>query len=126
MSYSGSIWRDPGQDLSCFRTCSSCFRCQDKGSKPMCNRCSGRSDPELKRDPHDIDDQCRCKEGILQFRLRNGRLIKTDLPGDPFGGEVKNASKMSAHEREWQQWLNEQRERRNDPSFDPIEVIENE
>lgn len=91
----------------------------------MCNRCSGRHDPDLKRDPHDIDDRCRCKEGIIQLRLKSGKLLQAPINRDPFGGETTSApTKKSRDERDWESYLEEEREKRNDPNWNPVQVTE--
>lgn len=117
--FSGSQWRNPST-LPCWSTCSSCFRCEDKGKYAQCNRCSGRHDTEGQRDPYDHDDRCRCKEGVLQYRLKNGQMIKRNFQSDPFKGKVMTDA-QSADERDWESYVNEQRERLNDPDFDPIQ-----
>jgi len=117
--YSGSIYRNPGT-LPCFVMCSSCYRCQDKGKYDKCNGCSGRWDEEGKRDPHDIDDQCRCKEGILQYRLKNGKMVKNKLPNDPFQESV-DTNQETEDERDWESYLQDKREQLNDPEWDPIQ-----
>lgn len=119
MTYSGDIWRNPS-DLSCFKACTSCFRCEDKGKYAKCNRCSGRHDPEMERDPYDIDDKCRCTEGILQLRTKDGRFIKTKFPHDPFDGNVKTDA-VSQDEQDWNDYLYEMRSKYDDPDWDPIQ-----
>lgn len=121
MSYSGSRWTNPS-DLSCFKACQSCFRCEDKGTKSMCNRCSGRHDPEMKKDPYDTEDQCRCREGLLQYRVKSGQLIKTELKRDPFGGTIETHNAVTEDEKEWEDYLQSERERRNDASWDPVTI----
>lgn len=119
MTYSGSIWRNPS-DLSCFKACSSCFRCEDKGKYAKCQRCSGRHDPEMERDPYDPDDACRCSEGVLQLRTKDGRLIKTKFPHNPYKGKVTTDPKTT-DEEDWERYLYEMRSKLDDPTWDPIQ-----
>lgn len=112
-------YHDNPSQLSCFQMCRSCFRCSDKGSMPACNSCSGRHDPELKREPHDQMDRCRCAEGIMQYRLQNGRLMVRKFMSDPFGGKVVTDAETQ-DERDWSAYITEQRERMDDPDWDPI------
>jgi len=117
--YSGNKRENPSQDRPCYSACSSCLRCEDKGKYAACNRCSGRHDPNLIRDPHDIDDRCRCSEGILQYRLQNGRLIKKRFHSNPFVGQVVTDAETK-DEQDWRQYVTEQREKFDDPTFDPV------
>jgi len=117
--FSGTHWKNPST-LPCWSTCASCFRCEQKGRYPECNRCSGRHDTEGQRDPYDIDDRCRCTEGILQYRLKNGRLILKHFYSDPFAGQVMTDTE-TADEMQWRQYVTEQREKMNDPTFDPVQ-----
>lgn len=116
--FSGSIWRNPSS-LSCWEMCPSCFRCANKGKYAACGRCSGRHDTEGIRDPYDIDDQCRCKEGILQLRTKQGVMIQRQFYSDPFGGSVVTDAETD-DERQWNQFVTERREALNDPTFDPV------
>jgi hypothetical protein len=116
--FNGAIRRNP-TDLDCWKSCLSCFRCEDKGKYDKCNRCSGRSDEELRKEPHDIDDRCRCKEGILQVRTQKGQLVQAKMPSDPFAGVVKHDPRTQ-DESDWQAYLDQQRERLNDPYWDPV------
>lgn len=117
--YSGAKWENPS-DLPCWDTCLSCFRCENKGQYAQCNRCSGRHDPEGHRDPYHIDDRCRCREGILQYRLKNGHMIQRKFYSDPFAGKVVTDAE-SQDEQEWNRFVDEQREKLDDPNFDPIQ-----
>ena len=108
-------------ELDCFRMCGACKRCGDKGRYAKCQSCSGRVDPELRREPHDIDDQCRCKEGVFQFRLQNGRLIQKRYSQDPFQNTVKYEP-YTEDERDWDSYVNSQRERFDDPNWDPVTI----
>lgn len=117
--YSGSIYRNPST-LPCFSLCSSCFRCEDKGKYEKCNRCSGRHDPLGKKDPYDDRDRCRCREGILQIRLKNGQLMVRQFQSSPYGGEVQTDAE-SQDERDWNSFISEKREQLDDPTYDPIQ-----
>lgn len=87
-----------------------------------CNGCSGRDDPtRTKHDPYDIDDRCRCSEGILQARLQSGQLIQYRYQNNPFGGGTKPRD-LTEDERAWQEYVRQQRERMNDPNFNPVEI----
>jgi len=116
--YSGARYENP-TTLPCFSACSSCLRCDDKGKYEKCNRCSGRHDPDAIRDPHDIDDRCRCTEGILQYRLQTGKLIQKKFLSNPFKGKVETDAE-TPDEQDWRQFVTEQREKLNDPTFDPV------
>lgn len=107
----------------CYVTCKACTRCDAKGTYAKCNSCSGRHDPQGKWDPYDIDDKCRCTEGILQIRLQNGKLIGTKYPGDPFGGTV-TTEQRSADEEDWNSYLKDQREILNDEHWDPVQFTD--
>ena len=113
--------RENPAELSCFRACKACARCEDKGRYARCNWCSGRHDPELRRDPYDEDDHCRCTEGILQWRTQEGRFIQIKYPHNPFAGKVELEPK-SQDELDWEMYLEQQRERFNDPEYDPITI----
>lgn len=106
-------------ELDCYRTCSVCSRCEDKGRYAKCGSCSGRFDPKLKWDPKDIDDQCRCREGILQVRLQNGKLIQARYPDNPYNKTVKH-DPITQDEKDWDAYLDAQRELHDDPNWDPI------
>lgn len=114
-------------ELNCFLSCASCTRCSEKGRYAKCQHCSGRHDPSLRKDPYDIDDVCRCNEGILQWRVNSGKekgmLVQRRLKSDPFGGQVKTDA-VSQDERDWNAYLKEKREIMNDPNWDPIIVEE--
>lgn len=116
--FSGAKWENPST-LPCFSTCASCFRCENKGQYDKCNRCSGRHDPEGQRDPYHIDDRCRCSEGILQYRLKNGHMIMRHFHSDPFAGKVVTDAE-SQDEKEWNAYVDEQREKYNNPDWDPV------
>lgn len=118
MSFRG---RENPAELPCFRTCTACFRCEDKGRYAKCTSCSGRNDPVLKRDPHDHDDYCNCSWGVLRWRTQEGRLIITQYPGNPYKGSVRFDDKTQ-DEIEWEQYVYEMREKFDDEHFDPITV----
>jgi len=116
--FSGAIYRNPST-LPCWSACASCFRCEDKGKYDACGRCSGRHDPEGRRDPYDHRDLCRCKEGILQYRVKDGRFIVKQFLSSPFKGQVVTDA-VTNDEEDWKQYVTEQRERLDDPTFDPV------
>lgn len=103
----------------CWQTCMSCYRCGDKGRYAKCTSCSGRHDPQRKRDPYDIDDTCRCTEGVLQIRLQTGKLVRRRFAQDPFAGSVK-VDTETEDERDWGSWIKEKREQLDNPHFDPV------
>lgn len=111
-------------DKYCFQMCKSCYRCADRGSKAECQSCSGRHDPDVKRYP-DPDDYCDCRNGILRYRLQNGRLIIQKFHHNPFGGKVTSEA-QTADERDWQSFLNTAREKLDDPNWDPIQFVDGE
>jgi hypothetical protein len=106
-------------DLSCFDLCQSCFRCENKGTFAKCQHCSGRHDPELRRDPYDIDDICRCSEGILQYRTQRGIMIQRRFLSNPYGGKVKTDA-VSTDEDDWNSYINEKREALGNEDWDPV------
>lgn len=120
--YSGARREDP-VDLPCFSACTACFRCEDKGKYSKCARCSGRHDPLLRRDPYDIDDRCRCSEGILQLRMQDGKLVQHKYPHNPFGGAIQQDVK-TRDERDYDAHVRGMREKLNDPNYDPVRVTE--
>lgn len=120
MSYK---YREDPSRLQCFKACMSCLRCEDKGKYDKCRSCSGRADPAATKDPYYIDDRCRCKEGIIQVRAKNGKLIQGKYPHNPFDGRLTNA-KVTEDEKEYLEWLREERERRDDPTWTPIHRTE--
>ena len=109
--------------LPCFTLCTSCYRCQDKGKYDKCSSCSGRHDPDMKRDPYHRDDRCRCKEGILQYRTQTGRFIVRKFLSNPFKGKVKTDAETQ-DERDWNSYITEQRENRGDVSWDPVQFTD--
>jgi hypothetical protein len=84
-------YRDPFAK-SCWKTCGSCGRCSNKGTRPECRSCSGRVDEYGQKVPH-IDDLCRCAEGILQLVSKEGKMYQVRMPNDPFKGKVTHEGK---------------------------------
>lgn len=110
-------------DRSCWQMCTACMRCAWKGSMAKCNTCSGRHDPLQRRDPTDIDDYCRCREGILQFRLQTGKMIQRRYKSDPYGGKVRTDAETK-DEQEWNQYIKESREKLDDERWDPVRLTD--
>jgi hypothetical protein len=106
----------------CWAFCSSCNRCQDKGRYSKCVSCSGRYDPLGKTDPHP-DDFCDCKNGVLRWITREGRLIITRFKSNPFKGKVKY-EKKTQDERDWDSYVKDMREKLGDPHFNPITIVD--
>lgn len=107
-------------DKPCWETCKACFRCANKGTMRKCDSCSGRHDPLLRRDPYDIDDACVCATGVLRMRLKRGKLAIAKYPNDPFGGVTKT-DRETEDERDWNAYVDSQREVRGDEDFDPLQ-----
>lgn len=120
MSAKGS-YKNPTENL-CWTFCSSCSRCQDKGRYSKCKSCSGRYDPEGVIAP-DPDDYCDCKNGVLRWRTKEGRLIMTNFKTNPFKGQVKY-EKKSEDERDWDSYVSDMREKMNDPDWNPITIVD--
>lgn len=108
-------------DKDCWVFCTSCNRCQDKGKYSKCNGCSGRYDPEGRMDPHS-EDFCDCKNGVLRWKTQQGKVIMTRFKTNPFKGEVKY-EKKSEDERDWDSYVNDMREKMNDPNWNPITIV---
>ena len=106
----------------CWTLCTSCTRCGDKGRYTKCNQCSGRYDPFGEVVP-DQGDFCDCKNGTLRWKTQEGRLIMTKFKTNPFKGQVKY-EKISEDERDWDSYVNDMREKMNDPNFNPITITE--
>jgi len=106
----------------CWAFCSSCNRCQDKGRYTQCNSCSGRYDPDLKI-AVDNDDFCDCKNGVLRWKTKQGRLVMTRFKSNPFKGQVKY-EKKTEDERDWDAYVKDMREKLDDPSWNPITIYE--
>ncbi len=111
-------YRDP-LDRHCWRTCMSCRRCSNKGSRPECHSCSGREDEFGQKVPN-IDDKCRCTEGILQLVTKDNRFLQVKMLSNPFKGTIKRDA-ITEDERDYEEYLKSERERRNDKSWDPIQ-----
>lgn len=105
-----------GADQRCFRVCRSCLRCEDKGRYAKCASCNGRVSSDRPAHP---DDYCRCSEGVLQVRTKDGRIIQRKFMSSPYGGEVKTDAE-SQDEREWNSYIEEKREELFDPNWDPV------
>jgi len=106
------------KDKHCFKLCTSCMRCSDKGIKVGCDNCSGRLDTYGQRIPHS-DDYCDCTRGVMRWVTKEGRLVVRRYMSDPFGAMVKTDT-VSKDEEDWNAYLNEKREELNDPTFNPI------
>lgn len=111
------------QERPCFEVCRSCFRCDAKGSRdcPHPYSCSGHIETPKghKWSDDDIDDQCRCKEGVIQVRLKDGRLVRRRYLSSPFETKVMTDAETQ-DDRDWNAYVDEQRELRDDPFFDPL------
>ena len=114
-------YRNP-QEKWCFRPCMSCMRCSQKNCMQKCNGCSGRIDPEGTREP-DPDDFCACTQGVLRWVTQEGQLIVSKFQNNPFSGSV-NVKTMTEDERDWEAYLEDMREKLDDPNYDPIKVYE--
>lgn len=110
-------YRDPFT-RSCWETCGSCGRCSRKGTRSQCVGCSGRVDEYGQKVPH-IDDRCRCTEGILQLVNKEGKMYQVRLPNNPFKGKVTH-EKKTQDEQDYESYLKEERERRDNPTWDPV------
>ena len=104
----------------CWETCQACFRCEAKGSYAKCDGCSGRFDMNGRVVPHE-DDKCRCREGVLQYVKDNSQLIQVKYKTNPFVGKVirKDATQ---DQRDWETYVNDLRERHQDPDYEPVEI----
>lgn len=109
-------------EKDCWTTCTSCYRCADRGRFAKCEACSGRADPNRRIYP-DPDDYCDCKNGILRYRAQNGRQLLARLSGNPFAGKVVSTP-MDSDERDWEAYLTEVREKRDEPDWDPIQFYD--
>lgn len=121
MVTSRHTYRDPMQK-SCFRQCGSCLRCQNKGMKTECDPCSGRPDEGGERIPH-TDDFCDCRNGVMRWMTKEGQLIVRRYGSNPYKAEVKTDA-VTADEHDWNAYLNERREKLNDPTWNPVRVTE--
>ena len=109
-------------DKQCWSFCSSCNRCQDKGRYTKCGSCSGRYDP-LGRIDECREDFCDCRNGVLRWKTKEGKLIITRFKTNPFKGEVKY-EKKSEDERDWDSYVDDMREKMDDQNFNPITIYE--
>lgn len=105
----------------CFTACPSCFRCADKGRYTKCNKCSGCMDPAGKIDV-DPEHFCDCAQGVFRWRTKEGRLIIKRYNRNPFAGEVKSLPD-SQDKRDFQAYLQEYREKMENPYVSPISVM---
>lgn len=63
---------------------------------------------------------CRCREGVLQYKTQKGKLIVARLPNNPFKeGKVIQEAKTS-DERDYDSLLASQREASGNPNWDPV------
>lgn len=106
----------------CFDACSACFRCDQRGKYAKCAGCSGHHDPFGTIDPHP-DDTCTCAEGVLRFIDSKGELHLVRYRNNPFAGTV-TLMNQTEDEREWDAYVNDIREKINDPHFNPVEVVD--
>jgi hypothetical protein len=102
----------------CWVYCGSCGRCGDKGRYTKCNKCSGRYDPNGKIDVNN-DDFCDCKNGVLRWKTKQGRLIVTRFKSNPFAGKV-SYEKKSQDEMDWDSYVSDMRNKMGDPNWNPI------
>ena len=107
---------------ACWETCSVCGRCNKKGTSacPLPNSCSGRIDPYGQTDPHP-DDWCDCKNGVLRWKAKKGNVIMVRYPKNPFVSTVQHEHKTE-DERDWDSYLNDAREKLDNPDSNPIQV----
>lgn len=106
---------------SCWSYCFSCGRCSDKGKYDKCKGCSGRYDPTGMIDP-DQDDYCDCRNGVLRWKTKSGRIVMTRFKSNPFAGSVQIEQKTE-DERDWDSYVGDMREKMNDPNWNPITII---
>lgn len=117
----GNFYQNPSTK-ECWKFCSSCNRCQDKGRYSKCIGCSGRYDPNGSTDA-DPDDYCDCKNGILRWKTKNGKIVHVRFKTNPFKGQVKY-EKKTEDERDWDSYVGDMREKMDDPNFNPITIYE--
>lgn len=108
----------------CWETCGACGRCDKKDTNacPERGRCSGRFDPQGVID-YIQEDWCDCKNGVLRWKPKQGRTIVVRYTHNPFGGKV-NMRQATQDESDWEAYLNDQREKLNDPHFNPVKVTQ--
>lgn len=117
----GNFYQNP-TTKECWVFCSSCNRCQDKGRYTKCNGCSGRYDPKGCIEP-DRDDYCDCKNGVLRWKTKEGKLLMTRFKTNPFKGQVTYVKK-SQDERDWDSYVKDMREKMDDPNWNPITIFD--
>lgn len=105
----------------CFRACTSCLRCSDKGKYAQCADCSGRHDPQCRIYP-DPDNYCDCKNGIMRWKTKEGRLIIRKFLSNPFAANVTTDAETE-DERDWNSYVEEKREQLDDATFDPVTFV---
>jgi len=107
----------------CWTYCTSCSRCADKGRYTDCNQCSGRFDPQGIIDVNN-DDYCDCKNGNLRWTPKNGgKSFIVKFKNNPFKSKV-TYEKKSEDERDWDSYVRDMREKMNDPTWNPITIVE--
>jgi len=55
----------------------------------------------------------------MQIRLKSGRLVRRRFTSSPFGGKVSTDAETQ-DDRDWNSFISDQRELRDDPFFDPM------
>ena len=115
-------YRNPSE-RNCFEVCTACFRCQARHeANAKCRSCSGHHDERGDIDPHPMD-VCYCTRGILRWVSKQGHVITKKYPDNPFQGDIKVHTE-SEDERDWKRYLTEQREKLDDPNWDPIDIYD--
>lgn len=119
-------YRNPAE-RPCFVLCTVCGRCDQRRARPYeacTSPCSGHIDPKGTIDPH-TDDVCRCREGVMQMvriKEKPGQFIQYRFKKNPFTSGTVSAEQMTQDERDWHQYVHEQREKMGDPNWNPVEV----
>jgi len=67
------------------------------------------------------DDVCACTEGVLRYRTERGQLIVRPYRSNPYNATVKQRVKTD-DERDWDAYLQEYRERMDNPYISPISI----
>lgn len=116
-------YKDP-VERSCWVACPSCFRCEKKGTTacPLPNSCSGRPDKLGIREPHP-DDFCDCKNGVMRWITKEGRLIVRRYQSSPFTNNIMTDAETE-DERDWNAYVREKREQFDDPTYDPVRIVD--
>ncbi len=91
-------------------------------TRHKCGKCSGRYDPNGCIDV-DPDDFCDCKNGVLRWKTKNGKILMTRFKANPFKGQVKY-QKKSEDERDWDSYVADMRNKMGDPNWNPISIYE--